>query len=277
MSVSVSTEMLSKVRVGILMFEGHALGRMMLTELKLQGIIPCLVIEERSKLAEKRCGFYYRQMAVGNPDLPFVKDFVEMSEGKTQHQIVANINNEESEAAAFAANIDVFLLGGARIIKDHMLETSKHGSINCHPGILPWIQGSLPVCRSIIHDIPLACACQRVTSDLDKGALCDISFLDRETCGKRFEDLIVGTCQIGAVQVCNVIKHIAATGEVPTFEVLSKDEGVCFTWDDNTEQQARDKLAEPGYVAPVWRGPDHIPHIPEQEAQRAPIACDRAP
>ena len=133
----VSLEVLSKLRVGILMFEHHALGRCMLAEMKNQGIVPTVVIEERSKLAEKRCGFYFRQMVVSYPDLPLVKDFIEESDGNISHKIVSNINNEETETFAKSANIDLFILGGVRIIKDHMVETSKHGSINCHPGVLP--------------------------------------------------------------------------------------------------------------------------------------------
>lgn len=260
----VSLEVLSKIRVGILMFEHHALGRCMLAEMKTQGIVPTIVIEERSKLAEKRCGFFSRQMDVSYPDLPFVKEFVEESDGNISHKIVSNINNVEAETAARAANIDIFILGGTRIIKDHMLETSKHGSINCHPGVLPWVQGSLPVCRSIIHDIPIASSCHRVSSELDKGALCEITFLDRSICGNRFEDIISETCKLGAVQVCNVIKHLSKTGEVPTFEPLSKDEGVCFNWTDDIEQEARDYLSRPDYVAPIWRGSEHIPPLQVQ-------------
>lgn len=263
-NTELSQEVVSKIRVGILMFEHHALGRCMLAEMKSQGIVPTIIIEERSKLAEKRCGFYFRQMNVSYPDLPFVKEFVEESDGNISHKIVSNINNEDTETAVRAANIDICFLGGSRIIKEYMLETSKHGSINCHPGVLPWVQGSLPVCRSIIHDIPIASACHRVSSELDKGALCDITFLDRSRCGNRLEDLISETCKLGAVQVCNVIKHLSRTGEVPTFEALSTDEGVCFNWTDDVEQEARDCLARPDYVAPIWRGSEYIKPIPVQ-------------
>ena len=172
------------------------------------------------------------------------------------------VKSENFATFAKSANIDLFILGGVRIIKDHMVETSKHGSINCHPGVLPWVQGSLPVCRSIIHDIPIASACHRVSSEVDKGALCDITFIDRSTCGNRFEDIISETCKVGAIQACNVVKHLAKTNVFPTFEDLSTDEGVCFNWDDDVEQEARCYLARPDYVAPIWLGPQHIPPIP---------------
>jgi len=56
--------------------------------------------------------------------------------------------------------------------------------------------------------------------------------------------------------------HHKNTEELPTFEPLSTDEGVCFNWTDDVEQEARDYLARPDYVAPIWRGPKHIPPLP---------------
>ena len=47
-------------------------------------------------------------------------------------------------------------------------------------------------------------------------------------------------------------------------EPLFTDEGVCFNWTDDIEQEARDYLSRPDYVAPIWRGSEHIPPLQVQ-------------
>jgi hypothetical protein len=249
---------MTSICFGILMFEDHCLGRCMLEEFARQNLVPSLVIEERSKLGKKRTGYYDRLFSTGYPSLPRTKEFIDKSEGKIGHVVVENINDDAAHEAAKAAGVDLFLLGGARIIKDHMLETSTHGAVNCHPGLLPWVKGSLPIAQSIIRGIPVANACHRVSNVLDEGTLIDIAFVDHSKCENNLEALTVETCFMGARQVCDVIRAISDTGNVPVFEPLSNDEGKCFNWDDNIEEAARAVLAQPGYVPPTYESPEQM-------------------
>ena len=242
-------------RIALLMFEAHGLGRIMLREFKAAGIVPELILEESSKLGKKRAGFYEAQHAVSVPNLGTVTDYVATAraEGETvTHIVVANINNDEAVAALKEANVDLIILGGTRVVKDRILECAKYGGINTHPGILPWVQGSLPVAQSIYRGFPIATACHRVSAVLDKGALCSIAFLDRSKCGKRFEDLIFETNRQCTHQVIKVIEHLGDFGTISTFEKLSKAEGDCYTWEDDIEEKARATLEDPNYVVPEW-------------------------
>ena len=242
-------------RIALLMFEAHGLGRIILREFNSAGIVPVLIVEESSKLGKKRASFFDVQHSVSVPDLGSVSDYLKQSiaDGEDVTQVtVTNINNDDAMAALKEANVDLIILGGTRIMKDHILECAKHGGINTHPGILPWVQGSLPVAQSIYRGIPIATACHRVTAELDKGALCDISFLDRSTCGNRFEDLIYATNRQSALQVINVIEHLSVNGTLPTIEKLSNVEGECYRWDDGIEEKARSVLSDPDYTAPEW-------------------------
>ena len=251
-------------RIALLMFEGHGLGRIMLNEFKNAGIVPVLIVEESSKLAKKRAAFYEVQHAVSCPGLVTVPEYLKQAKAdgaNVTHVTVANINDDEVVAALKKASVDLIVLGGARIVKDHILECAPHGGINTHPAILPWVQGSLPVCQSIYLGFPIATSCHRVSPVLDKGALCSIEFLDRSNCSKRHEDLIYLTNRQSAHQVIKVIEHLATKGSIPTCEKLSNIEGECHNWEDDIEETARAVLADPNYVAPEWEtwsvGPMH--------------------
>jgi hypothetical protein len=88
---------ITDVKFGVLMFESHALGRCMLEELKLRGLTPALIIEERSQTGARRAGWFDRQMASARPDLPSVASLLdaEWADGGTVHAVVANINDDQ--------------------------------------------------------------------------------------------------------------------------------------------------------------------------------------
>ena len=232
------------VRFGILMFEGHPLGRCMLEECKLQNIAPTVVIEAQSKVGRKRAAWFDRQMASARPDLPTVANLIDVGgasdlEDLVHHHFVKSVNGDDCCSLLTALNLDIMFLGGIGIVKDRVLDCARHGAVNCHPGLLPWVQGSLPVARSLVLGVPIASSAHRVSSELDKGALIDISFVDRERCGNRFEDIIYASCTLAARQVVEVIAKVAVSDKVPHCDTLSSDEGECFVWDDNIEEDAR--------------------------------------
>jgi len=160
------------------------------------------------------------------------------------HTQVQNVNGSACCDLLRLLQLDILILGGIGIIKDAVLDCARHGAVNCHPGLLPWIQGSLPVAQSLVRGVPIASSCHRVSSVLDKGPLVDISYVDRARSGERFEDIILATCRLAARQTHSLLYSLALTDQVPSCAPLSLDEGECFEWDDDIEAAAKRVLEE---------------------------------
>jgi len=185
-------------------------------------------------------------MASAYPALPSVASLIARDDDRSAvvHAQVKSVNSAACCDLMRSLQLEILILGGIGIVKDAVLDCARHGAVNCHPGLLPWIQGSLPVAQSLVRGIPIASSCHRVSSDLDKGPLIDISYVDRARSGDRFEDIILAVCRLAARQAHSVLCSLALTDKVPSCAPLSLDEGECFTWDDDIEAAAKRVLLE---------------------------------
>ena len=67
------------------------------------------------------------------------------------------------------ANIDVGLVGGARILPRPVWESCKKGIINVHPGLIPEARGLDCIRWSVYHNIPLGVSAHYIDERVDAG------------------------------------------------------------------------------------------------------------
>lgn len=78
---------------------------------------------------------------------------------------------------------DLVLLGGIGILPEPLLEASRFGVLNAHPGLLPWVRGTGVVGAALQRSLPVGVTCHYVNAGIDRGALVERRLLDPSACG----------------------------------------------------------------------------------------------
>jgi methionyl-tRNA formyltransferase len=149
-----------------LVLEEHPYGREMLQELLRNNYIPKFIIQEASAVAEEERHKFYARMA-GQPRPPLITEMA------AQHGIpveaVKNHNADECRQMLETLAPDVVVLGGTRIIKDYILAIPPGGTVNAHPGLLPWLRGSASVGWALYKDLPVGATVHFIDPGIDTG------------------------------------------------------------------------------------------------------------
>jgi hypothetical protein len=66
---------------------------------------------------------------------------------------------------------DVLVLAGCGVLGEEILRIPREGTVNVHPGLLPWIRGSGPVENSVLRSIPLGCTAHWLDAGIDTGRI----------------------------------------------------------------------------------------------------------
>lgn len=149
-----------------LVLEEHPYGREMLRILLENGLVPSLIIQEVSPVGDEERRKFLERIA-GQPVPPRVTELIAGS--KVPVYCVQNHNDEASRQLLLDSQPDLLVLGGTRIIKPPILEIPRQGTINSHPGLLPWLRGSASVGWALYKDLPQGATAHYVSPGIDVG------------------------------------------------------------------------------------------------------------
>lgn len=146
----------------------HPYGREMLRILLERGFRPGLIVEEVSPVAgEERQKFLTR--IAGQPAPPTITDLIAGLD--IPRQEVGNHNDSACWEMLEAFGPGVVILGGTRIIRSAILTIPRWGTVNAHPGLLPWLRGSSSVGWALYKDMPVGSTVHFVEADIDTGPI----------------------------------------------------------------------------------------------------------
>jgi len=91
---------------------------------------------------------------------------------------VDNINEETTIEELREHNIEISILGGARIISREIIKEVKYGIINLHPGILPKFRGIDVVYWTIWKESKLGWTIHYIDEYIDEGTIIKVGFLE---------------------------------------------------------------------------------------------------
>lgn len=156
------------LRFAFLVLHEHPYGREMLRILQSRGFQPGLLIEELSTLAiEERQKFLSR--IAGEEIPPTIADLVD-AQGIPRRE-VDDHNGRDCQSLLVAYDPEIVVLGGTRIIQPHILAVPSRGTVNAHPGLLPWLRGSSSVAWALYKDLPVGSTVHFVDKGIDTGAI----------------------------------------------------------------------------------------------------------
>lgn len=149
-----------------LVLEEHPWGREMLRTLLDKGFAPSVVIQEVSAVGDEERDKFLKRIA-GQPVPPRVTQLI--AGRPIPVYCVANHNDVACAELLKANRPDVVVLGGTRIIKPHLLEIPTRATVNCHPGLLPWLRGSASVGWALYKDLPQGATAHFIDPGIDTG------------------------------------------------------------------------------------------------------------
>lgn len=153
-------------KIVILMTDENIFGRELIKLLwQSRFKIEAIIIEKGSKYAEK-CKNHLKNNFYSPP---FLFEIIKDRRLKVIYTENLNSNDCYHELLSLAPNF--ILLGGARILKDYILNTAKVGTLNCHPGLLPEYRGLDPVGWAIYNGDDIGITCHFVDQGIDTGPI----------------------------------------------------------------------------------------------------------
>jgi methionyl-tRNA formyltransferase len=149
-----------------LVLEEHPWGREMLRTLLDHGVAPSVVIQEVSAVGDEERDKFLKRIE-GQPIPPRLTQLI--AGRKIPIYCVANHNDAACTELLQANRPDLVVLGGTRIIKPHLLEIPARATVNCHPGLLPWLRGSASVGWALYKDLPQGATSHFIDPGIDTG------------------------------------------------------------------------------------------------------------
>ena len=124
-----------------------------------------IVYDRNEKIARDIQRIYKERFEDQSPQFEPVENYL----NSTAPIQVSGINSEETISKLQEITPDFMILAGTGIIKAPMLQISRIGVLNCHPGILPRYRGCTCVEWAIHEDQPVGASCHFVTEEIDAG------------------------------------------------------------------------------------------------------------
>jgi methionyl-tRNA formyltransferase len=149
-----------------LVLKEHPYGREMLRISLERGFCPGLIIEEESPVSDEERQKFLTRIA-GQPVPPTITDLIAGLD--VPRREVENHNTCREMLEAFSPELVV--LGGTRIIRPSILAVPPRGTVNAHPGLLPWLRGSSSVAWALYKDLPVGSTVHFVDPSIDTGPI----------------------------------------------------------------------------------------------------------
>lgn len=150
---------------------------------------------------------------------------------KVVHE-VPNLTGKKCETILSSINPDVIVLGGSRIIKENILCIPRVGTLNAHPGMLPYYRGLDVIKWALYNGDKIGVTVHFVNSEIDSGSICiqEELQLDKNTSIQTIKDQAI---KVSGRLMSKVVSEIDKFGEIVTspndlskgayYKTMSKD------------------------------------------------------
>ncbi|NLW72891.1 MAG: hypothetical protein GXY37_08410 [Chloroflexi bacterium] len=216
------------IRFAFLVLEEHPYGRDMLKALFDEGFVPEVVIQEVSAIGDEERQKFFDRMA-GCEIAPRINELV--TGKKIPIYNVPNHNGNGCYELLQQFQPELIVLGGTRIIKERVLTIPPKGTLNAHPGMLPWLRGSASVGWALYKNLPVGATVHYIDPGIDTG---DIIYREqiKVVRGDTYESLNGKVSKLSAELMVRAVRDISndLVNRIPqdpnegeTFRVIPED------------------------------------------------------
>ncbi|MBG87090.1 MAG: hypothetical protein CMO80_09350 [Verrucomicrobiales bacterium] len=141
---------------------------------------------------------------------------------------------------------DYLILAGLGILSPEILSIPVKGTINCHPGLLPWLRNVGVVGHALLRGYPVGVTAHYVNAGIDKGAIIERRLLPVKNT-VTLAELKQDVYQLAASMLADLVTAIRR-GETPrSFE--QRDHFPPCKWLTPEERARADQMATSGFTA----------------------------
>lgn len=161
-----------------------------------------------------------------------------------------SLNSRKMESDVALIQPDFIILGGIGILSQSILGLARHGVINCHPALLPWVRGTGVVGRSIQREVPVGCTCHYVDPGIDTGVIIERRLLPiaSET---TLAELEKAANELAAATLAEIVAEQVMRGIVP--QGYQQDGRLPLSkWLSPEERESIDSNVRQGYARALF-------------------------
>ena len=172
---------------------------------------------------------------------------------------------DSEEARRFVANLrtDVLVLAGVGLVNRELLAIPRIGTLNAHPGLVPWVRGNGAVCNAILRGVAIGATCHRVDPGIDTGPVISRRLLPirgRET----LETLEERAVDLGAALLVDVVADAVEKGSLPEGRVQRERYPLC-RWQDAPGRATAAELLAAGRALELYNRWKPLCRAPETD------------
>lgn len=253
------------MRVGMLTRAGGAHGRRILAQLAARGLrLHALVYEaplrlRRSVIRDGGRPEGWGSVAVNAPrhlgSWLRARSGVEDRDLSQYAEVVVRtgpLNSERMLRDLRRLELDLLLLGDVGILDEPLLETPRAGTLNVHPGLLPWVRGTGVVGRALQRGVPVGCSCHYVDRMIDTGPIIERRLLPMDASPATLDEVEARADELAAATLAGVVEAIAASGELPRGTAQAR-RYPCCRWLSARQRAELDLLLRNGLGGELFR------------------------
>jgi len=143
---------------------------------------------------------------------------------------VKNHNDIETLSLIKSLSVDVLLNGGTpRKLKKHILEATKHGAVNVHPGVLPYYRGCSSVEWALFNNDKVGNTTHFMTEGYDEGNIILLEYYKFPT-NANYQSIRVKVYKEGCILAAKALKHVFDQNITST-DGIPQDQSSAKYWD----------------------------------------------
>ena len=141
-------------------------------------------------------------------------------------------HRDSEKTRRFVSNIgtDILILAGVGLVGRELLEIPRLGSLNAHPGLVPWVRGNGAVCNAILRGVAIGASCHRVDPGIDTGPVISRRLLQIRG-DETLEVLEVSAVALGTALLLDVVAEAVEKRSLPGGRPQSDRYPLC-RWQD---------------------------------------------
>ena len=138
----------------------------------------------------------------------------------------------------------MLVIAGVGLVSAEMLAIPRLGSLNSHPGLVPWVRGNGAVCNAILRGVAIGATCHRVDAGIDTGPVIARRLLAVHG-GETLEELERRAVELAVALMLDVVAGAATSGALPAGLVQRERYPLC-RWRDSAGRAAAAELLAAG-------------------------------
>lgn len=183
--------------------------------------------------------------------------------GGTRRLLATRRDDERAQRFVAELGTDVLVLAGVGLVGRELLAIPRLGTLNAHPGLVPWVRGNGAVCNAILRGVAIGASCHRVDPGIDTGPVISRRLLAVHG-GETLEMLEERAVELGSALLVDAVTDVVEKQSLPDGR-LQRDRFPLCRWQDARGRAAAAEGVAAGRAVDLYRRWKPLCRAPETD------------